>query len=89
MPVVVGFWAEWCVPCHMAAPALESAEQQHHGKLRFGLVNFDENPRLVERYSVQGLPTILLMKDGRIIEQGKADEVLAQKSDVIAEVAAQ
>jgi len=65
LPVVVGFWAEWCVPCHMAAPALESAEQLHRGKLRFGLVNFDENPRLVERYGVQGLPTILLMKDGR------------------------
>jgi len=65
LPVVVGFWAEWCVPCHMAAPALESAELQHRGRLRFGLVNFDDNPRLVERYAVRGLPTVLLMKDGR------------------------
>jgi len=53
----------------MAAPALETAEQQHRGKLRFGLVNFDENPRLVERYSVQGLPTILLIKDGRVADR--------------------
>jgi len=65
VPVVVGFWAEWCVPCHMAQPALESAEQQAGGQLRFGTVNFDENPRLVERYAVQGLPTILVFKNGQ------------------------
>jgi thioredoxin len=69
VPVVVGFWAEWCVPCHMAAPALESAEQQHAGRLRFGLVNYDESPRLVERYAVQGLPTILVLKGGQPAER--------------------
>lgn len=65
LPVVVGFWAEWCVPSHMAQPALESAEQQHNGRLRFGLVNFDENPRVIERYAVPGLPMILVVKDGQ------------------------
>jgi thioredoxin len=69
VPVVVGFWAEWCVPCHMAQPALESAEQQHRGRLRFGLVNFDENPRLIERYAVQGLPAILVVKDGKPVDR--------------------
>jgi thioredoxin 1 len=69
VPVVVGFWAEWCVPCHMAQPALESAEQQHGSRLRFGLVNFDQNPGLVERYGVQGLPTVLVVKDGRPAER--------------------
>ena len=69
VPVVVGFFAEWCVPCHMAAPALESAEQLHRGRLRFGLVNYDDNPRLVERYAIQGLPTIVVMKDGRPAER--------------------
>jgi thioredoxin len=69
VPVVVGFFAEWCVPCHMAAPALESAAQLHQGRLRFGLVNYDENPRLVERYAIQGLPTVVLMKDGRPLER--------------------
>jgi thioredoxin 1 len=49
----------------MAQPALESAEQQAGGRLRFGTVNFDENPRLIERYAVQGLPTILVIKDGQ------------------------
>ena len=69
VPVVVGFWAEWCVPCHMAQPALESAEQHHGGRLRFGLVNFDENPGLIERYGVQALPTLLIIKGGKVSEQ--------------------
>ena len=69
VPVVVGFWAEWCVPCHMAQPALESAEQQAAGRLRFGLVNFDENPGLVERYAVQGLPMTLVIKDGQPVDR--------------------
>ena len=69
VPVVVGFWAEWCVPCQMAAPALESAERQHGGSLRFGLVNYDENPGLVERFAVQGLPTLMVVKDGRPLER--------------------
>ena len=69
LPVVVGFWAEWCVPSRMAAPALESAEHQHRGRLRFGLVTYDENPGLAERYGVQGLPTLLVVKDGRPAER--------------------
>ena len=69
VPVVVGFWAEWCVPCHMAQPAMESAEQQHGGRLRFGLVNFDQNPGLVERYAVQGLPMTLVIKDGQPVDR--------------------
>jgi thioredoxin 1 len=69
VPVVVGFWAEWCVPCHMAQPALESAEQQAGGRLRFGLVNFDENPGLIERYAVHGLPTTLVIKNGQPVDR--------------------
>ena len=69
VPVVVGFWAPWCVPSRMAQPALESAEQQHRGRLRFGLVNFDENPGLIERYAVQGLPAILVVEDGKPVDR--------------------
>lgn len=65
VPVVIGFCAEWCVPSRMARPALESAEQHHAGRLRFGIVDSDESPRLMQRYGVQGLPTVMVVKDGQ------------------------
>jgi thioredoxin 1 len=64
VPVVIGFCAEWCIPSRMARPALESAEQHHAGRLRFGMVDGDENPGLMQRYAVQGLPTVMVVKDG-------------------------
>jgi thioredoxin 1 len=65
LPVVVGFWAEWCVPCHMAAPALAEAARHFRKSFRFGLVNVVENPRLAERYDVRGLPMVIVVKGGR------------------------
>ena len=69
VPVVVAFIAEWCVPCRMAAPALESAEMRHRGKVRIGIVEYDESPSLVQRYEIQGLPTVIVVKDGRPVER--------------------
>ena len=66
VPVVVGFWAEWCVPCHIAAPAMEEAARASHGRLRFAAVAYDENPALAERYDVGGLPTVLVLRDGEV-----------------------
>jgi thioredoxin 1 len=68
-PVIVGFWAEWCVPCHMAAPALESAARHYGGRVRFGVVNVDEEPGLARRYDIKGLPTVLVMKRGEICQR--------------------
>lgn len=65
VPVVVGFWAEWCIPCHLAAPALAEAARQFRKRLRFGLVNVDENPGLARRYEVRGLPTVIVLKGGQ------------------------
>lgn len=65
-PVIVGFWAEWCVPCHMAAPALESAARFYGKRVKFGVVNVDEQPALARRYEVRGLPTVLVMKAGQV-----------------------
>jgi thioredoxin 1 len=64
VPVVVGFWAEWCIPCHLAAPALAEAARHFRKRLRFGLVNVDENPGLAQRYDVRGLPTVIVLKGG-------------------------
>jgi thioredoxin len=69
VPVVVTFSADWCVPCRMAVPALESAEMRHRGKIRFGRVEYDESPALVQRYEIQGLPTVIVVKDGRPVER--------------------
>ena len=66
LPVVVGFWAEWCVPCHIATPAMEDAARAAQGRMRFGAVNYDENVGLADRYDVRGLPTVLVMRSGDV-----------------------
>ena len=66
LPVVAVFWAEWCVPCHIAAPALEDAARASRGRLRFGAVSCDENAELAARYDVRGLPSVLLLRDGKV-----------------------
>jgi len=68
-PVIVGFWAEWCIPCHMAAPALESAAPHYRGRVRFGVVNVDEEPGLAKRCDVKGLPTVLVMQRGEVCQR--------------------
>ncbi len=67
--VIVGFWAEWCIPCHMAAPALASAAPHYRGRARFGVVNVDEEPGLAKRYDVKGLPTVLVVKRGEVCQR--------------------
>jgi thioredoxin 1 len=66
LPVVVAFWADWCVPCRIAAPALEDAARAARGRLRFVAVSYDENTALAERYDVRGLPTVLVVRDGEV-----------------------
>ena len=66
LPVVVGFWADWCVPCRIAAPAMEDAARASVGRLRFGAVSYDDNVDLARRYDVRGLPTVLVMRDGEV-----------------------
>jgi thioredoxin 1 len=68
-PVVVGFWAEWCIPCRMAAPAFESAARHYGRQVRFALVNVDEEPALASRYEVKGLPSVLVMKRGEVCQR--------------------
>ena len=66
LPVVVIFWADWCVPCHIEAPALEDAARASAGHIRFGAVSFDDNAALAERYDVRGLPAVLVVRDGDV-----------------------
>ena len=68
-PVLVDFWAPWCGPCRMIAPALEKIASDYAGRVRVAKLNVDENPRTQAQYQVQGIPTLLLVKNGRVMDR--------------------
>ena len=69
LPVIVDFWAPWCAPCRMVAPALKKLAQDYAGRLLIAKVNTDENPQWAQRFGVQGIPTMLFVAKGKIVHQ--------------------
>ena len=64
-PVLVDFWADWCGPCKMIAPALEEIAAEYKGRVTVAKVNIDDNPQSPSTYGVRGIPTMILFKDGK------------------------
>ena len=69
LPVLVDFWATWCAPCKAIAPLIDTIADEYVGKIKVGKVNVDENQATPGKYGVRGIPTIILFKDGAILEQ--------------------
>lgn len=68
LPVLVDFWAVWCVPCKMIAPLVDELAVEHKDKLKVCKVNVDENQKVPARYGIRGIPTLLLFKGGELKE---------------------
>ncbi len=67
-PVLVDFWAEWCGPCKMVAPILDEIAKEYGDKLTIAKVDIDSNPMSPNEYGVRGIPTMILFKDGKVVD---------------------
>jgi len=90
LPVVVDFWADWCAPCHQVAPVLEELAERYAGRAVVSKVNVDEEPVLAQKYQIRSIPTVLFMRDGKVLDRlsgAHARESFAERFDALVESA--
>jgi len=69
IPVLLDLWAPWCGPCRMVSPVLEKLAAKYAGRVKLAKVNVDQAPRTQARFEVQGIPTLIVLKDGKVVER--------------------
>ena len=69
VPVLVDFWAPWCGPCKAVAPVVEDLSKEYEGRLKVVKLNTDENPKTAQAYTIRGIPSLYIFKNGQVVEQ--------------------
>jgi len=68
MPVLIDFWAEWCMPCRIVGPIVEELAKEYDGKLKVGKLNVDENGQTAQAYGVMSIPSLLIFQNGQVVK---------------------
>lgn len=86
-PVLVDFWAEWCMPCRMLAPTIDQVADEFAGKVRVGKLDTDANKEVAVKYGISAIPTVILFKDGEVAKKfvglTSKDELAAALNDLV------